>query len=57
MCSHITPWYLNNARHKANAFGVQYCRVHVLDAAEVAEVPLAVEDSSDSESGERVPEA
>ena len=57
MCSHIAAWYLSNARHKANAFGVQYCRVHVLDAAEVAEVPLAVEDSSDSESGERVPEA
>ena len=55
MCSLIAAWYLSNARHKANTFRVQYCRAHVLDAAEVAEVPLAVEDIS--ESGERVPEA
>ena len=55
MCSHVaaTIWYLSPARHKANAFGVQDWCAHVLDSAEV---PPAVDDSSDSESGESVPE-
>ena len=48
MCLHTAAiiWYLSNARHKANAFRVQYLRAHVLDPAEV---PAAVDDNSDIE--------
>ena len=51
MCSQAASaiiWYLSNARHKANAFGVQDCCACVLDTA--------VYDSSNSESGESEPE-
>ena len=53
MCIAAIILYLSNAIHRVNALGVRDGCAHVLDAAEVS---LAVDDSSDSESRESVSE-